>query len=111
MKNYVQNGEMVYATAPTGGVLSGHPYLFGSLFGISAVDADAGSTFALWVRGVYNNMPKATGAAWTFGEAIYWDDTAKNCTGTATGNTKIGVATKAAASGDTTGEVRLNGAF
>lgn len=104
---------MVYATAPSGGVTSGTPYLIGSVFGIAGHDADAGATFALWVQGVFT-LPKAaatTGSAWTWGEAIYWDNTAKKCTGAASGHTKIGVATKTATSPATTGEVRLNGSF
>ena len=51
--------------------------------------------------------------AWSAGDPIYWDNTAKNCTKTTSGNTKIGVAVAAvdSAAGSTIGSVRLNGSF
>ena len=55
-------------------------------------------------------LPKATGAL-TQGAQAYWHSTSKNVTGTATGNTLIGVVTQAAGENDTTAVVRLNGSF
>jgi len=42
---------------------------------------------------------------------IYWDNTNKQCTTTSTSNTKIGVATAAAANPSSVGNVRLNAVF
>jgi predicted RecA/RadA family phage recombinase len=47
----------------------------------------------------------------TQGTLIYWDNTNKRITKTLTSNKLIGVAAKAAADGDATARVRLNGAF
>lgn len=110
MKNYVQPGHTLDLTAPAGGVVSGTGYLIGALFAVASVTAAAGATFAARLEGVFT-LTKATGAAWTEGAALYWDNTAKNVTTTSASNTKIGVAAAAAASGDTLGNVRLNGSF
>jgi predicted RecA/RadA family phage recombinase len=108
MKNFKQHGDTLDLTAPSGGVISGTGYLIGALFGVAVVSADAGVTFPLRVVGVYT-LPKATGEAWTEGALVYWDNTNKRLTTTSSGNTKVGTAVSAAASGDTTGIARLNG--
>lgn len=110
MKTYVQRGLSLDCVAPSGGVTSGKGVLIGTMFGVAAVTALVGESFALHLEGVYI-LDKATSQAWTVGAALYWDDTAKKVTTTSGGNTKIGVATAIAGSADTTGYVRLNGAF
>ncbi|UJX46635.1 DUF2190 family protein [Xanthobacter sp. YC-JY1] len=108
MKNFVQHGDTLDMTAPSGGVISGTGYLIGALFGVAIVSAAAGEKFAFRIVGVYT-LPKATGEAWTEGAIVYWDNTNKKLTTTSSGNTKVGTAASAAASGDTTGVARLNG--
>lgn len=103
----LQHGRTLDAVAPAGGVVSGTPYKLGSLFGIAAETVDAGATFAYERTGVHLNQPKAAGAAWVFGDILYWDDTAKNYTKTATSNMRVGYAGAAAASADTVGVVVL----
>lgn len=109
MKNYVQPGDTLTLTAPYA-VASGAGLLVGSIFGVATAAAASGAAVEAAVTGVFD-LAKATGAAWTVGARIYWDDTAKNCTTTASTNKLIGVAVAAAASGDTVGRVRLSGAF
>jgi predicted RecA/RadA family phage recombinase len=106
-KNFIQPGENLTLIAPSGGVVSGTGYLIGTLFVVAQVSAAAAATFAASTCGVWE-LPKASGA-WTAGAKVYWDDTAKNVTTTATSNTLIGCATIAQVSGATTGYVRLNG--
>lgn len=108
MINYVKPGEVVTRTAPVGGVVSGTAYLIGSLLVVATVTAAAGELFEGLTHGVVT-LPKATGEAWTEGAKVYWDNTAKKITTTASGNTLVGVADAAAASSDTTGNVRLDG--
>ncbi|MFG1319841.1 DUF2190 family protein [Xanthobacter autotrophicus] len=108
MKNFVQHGDTLDLTAPSGGVISGTAYLIGALFGVAVVSADAGVTFPLRVVGVYI-LPKATGEAWAEGAVLYWDNTNKRLTTTASGNTKVGMVASAALSAATTGAIRLNG--
>lgn len=101
MKNWLQPGDTLDVAAPSGGVVSGTPYLIGALFGVASVTAAEGETFALARTGVFQNLPKATHAtdqAWAVGDLLYWDDSAKKLTRTASGNTLVGIATAAAAS-------------
>lgn len=108
MKNYVQDGDVVTLTAPYA-VASGGGALVGSAFGVAANTVANGADGEFCLNGVFD-LPKATGAV-TQGAKIYWDNTAKVVTTTATSNTLIGVAIAAAASGDATVRVRLNGSF
>ena len=80
-----------------------------ALFGVAEYPASPGVLVELVTVGVFR-FPRA-GAALEPGAAVYWDDTAKVATGTATGNLKIGVATIAAPADSPTAEVRLNGSF
>lgn len=111
MKNYVQAGKTLTLTAPYA-VSSGGGALVGSIFGVAAGDVANGAEGEFQVEGVFD-LDRTTGAstAWSVGDLIYWDNTAKKTTKTLTGNKLIGVAVKAAADGDATGRVRLNGAF
>ena len=107
MRNFQQIGDTIGVTAPTGGVVSGQGLLVGALFGVAAVDAAEAAKFSLALTGCYR-LPKATGNGLTEGQKAYWDDTAKNITGTASGNTLVGHAIEAAASGATEAVVRLS---
>lgn len=108
MKTYVQPAEIVTFTAPAGGVVSGTVYKIGGYIGVATVDAAAGVKFSFYIGPGAVTGPKATGA-WTEGVKIYWDDTAKNFTTTVGTNVVAGGAIAAAASGDTTGVVKLDG--
>jgi len=105
MKNYTQDGKTITLTAPAGGVASGAGVLIGSLFVVPLHSASAGEAFEARTTGVIE-MPKAAGAV-TEGAKLYWDNTAKNVTTTATANTFIGYAAQAQASGDATVRVLL----
>ncbi|WYK04467.1 DUF2190 family protein [Cereibacter sphaeroides f. sp. denitrificans] len=109
MKNYVDNGETVTLAAPYA-VASGGGALVGALFGVAQAAAANAATVVLVTRGIFD-LPKAASQAWTVGAAIYWDDTNKVATTTASGNTLIGKAVVAVGSGagETIGRVRLNG--
>lgn len=111
MDNFIQPGRVVTVAAPYD-VVSGAGLLVGSLFGVAAYDALSTVNVEAVTEGVFN-LKKAGSQAWTVGAKVYWDDTAKACTTTASGNTLIGVATSAVGSGagETTGSVRLNGSF
>lgn len=111
MKNYIQPGDTLALAAPYD-VVSGAGALVGSIFGVAAYDALSGETVELATRGVFE-MTKAGTQAWTVGQKVYWDNTAKNVTNVSTANTLIGVAVEAVAggAGDVLGKVRLNGSF
>lgn len=111
MKNFVQPGEILTLTAPSGGVTSGTAYKIGDLIVVATVDAAEGVGFAAFVgRGVIS-YTKPGSQAWAEGVKVYWDDSAKKFTTTSGGNTLAGVAAEAvgAGAGETTGKVRLDG--
>ncbi len=108
MKNFVSAGSQLTVPAPAA-VTSGAGVLVGSIFGVANAATESGADVVLTVAGVFD-LPKAA-VALTVGATVYWDNSAKAVTTTASGNTKIGVAVAAALSGAATGRVRLNGAF
>lgn len=108
MKNYIQPGENITVDSPAD-VLSGAGVAVGNLFGVANGDAQTGKPVVLSTVGVFD-LPKTTANDITVGAALYWNDTAKEVTTTASGNTKIGVAI-AAKSGAGTVATRLNGTF
>lgn len=109
MKNFVQVGDTIPLIAPYA-VVSGAGLLVGSIFGVAVVTAAISTSVETCLRGVFD-LAKASGAAWTQGARIYWDDVARNCTTTVGTNKLIGVAAQAQLSGDTVGRVLLSSAF
>ena len=109
MKNYIQPGNTVTLTAPYARN-SGEGALVGATFGVAAGDVANGVDGEFALVGVFS-LAKVSAQAWTQGAKVYWDNTAKNVTTTATSNTLIGVAVAAAANPSDTGLVRLNGSF
>jgi predicted RecA/RadA family phage recombinase len=109
MKNYIQNGEVIDYTA-AGTVTAGTGILIGTKLGIPTTSGVSGDKIALAVEGVFEHA-KDTGAgtALTLGGIVYWNDTSKKITGSASGNTSIGWAFEAAATGDAIGKVKLHG--
>lgn len=111
MKTYIQPGHTITLAAPAA-VTSGSGLLVGAIFGIAAHDAASGEPVETLTVGVVD-ITKVGTQAWAVGDKIYWDNTNKRATKTATDNTLIGVALGAVGSGadETTGRVRLNGSF
>lgn len=110
MKTFHSRGDSITVPAPSGGTISGNAYLIGALFGIAGSTVAEGAPVVLDTTGVFR-IAKATGGALTVGQAVFFDNTAKKVTGTATGNTLIGAALEEAGSDATTAVVRLNGTF
>lgn len=111
MKTFVQLGDKVDVIA-TGALAAGAGAQFGSLFGIAQNTVTAaGEKLVLQTVGVVD-MVKAASQAWTFGQKIYWDNTAKVATNVVATNLYIGHAMAAVAggAGDVVGRVRLHGA-
>jgi predicted RecA/RadA family phage recombinase len=109
MKNFVQNGDVVTLAAPYD-VAAGAACKVGSLVAVATSAALSGETVEGVVVGVFD-LAKVSAQAWAVGDKIYWDDTAKLMTTTASGNTLAGVAVAVAANPSATGRVRLNGSF
>lgn len=94
--------------APSGGVVSGTAYLIGSIFGVALKSEAAGEDVVIQTQGVYA-LPVKSSDVVAQGDVLYWDDTAKELTKTASGNYRVGSATGAAGSGITTVNAKLDG--
>ncbi|CAM5772672.1 DUF2190 family protein [Bosea minatitlanensis] len=109
MKNYVQPGRTITLAAPYA-VASGDGLLVGSIFGVATASAALGELVEAHFVGVFD-LKKTASQAWSVGDKVYWDNTAKEVTKTVSTNTLIGAAIEAVGSGagETIGRVRLNG--
>lgn len=104
--NFRGHGQTVKVAAPEAAD-SGEFLVRGALSGVAVNAAANGADVVLKREGVFE-LPKATGAAWSQGDRLFWDAAAKNFTKVAAGNTPMGVAYSSADTGDTTGEVLLD---
>jgi predicted RecA/RadA family phage recombinase len=101
MRNFVQPGDSLAVTVPyAGGVTAGQGVLIGALFGVNAVIEAA-------TLGVFD-LTKEPALAISAGARVFWDNTNRRVTTTATGNFSIGIATQAALAADATVRVWLN---
>lgn len=110
MNNFVQPGDVVEFTAPSGGVVVGVPKQIGQIVVVPTVTAAQTVRFNGYVTGVFS-LPKIGSQAWAEGAVVFWDEANDRCTTAGAGNIQIGVATVAVGSGagETTGKVRLDG--
>jgi predicted RecA/RadA family phage recombinase len=108
MKNYIQEGRIITVTTPVCGMTSGDAVVIGALFRIATKTAAAGETVAISTEGVFD-LPKLASAVIAAGDAIAWDNTAKQVNAPATGRYPIGIAIEAAGNGAATVRVRLDG--
>ena len=72
MKTFDQSGKTLTLTAPSGGVVSGTPYLVGSLMVIATETVAETLPFVALVVGTVT-VPKNADEAWTEGAKIHWD--------------------------------------
>lgn len=108
MNNYIQAGETIELTAPSGGVVSGLGYQIGSLFVVAVATVAETLPFQGRRCGLFE-LVKNAGEVWTEGMPIYWDATNNEATYTAAGNLYIGVASEAALTAAVLAKVLLAG--
>jgi predicted RecA/RadA family phage recombinase len=107
MRNYIQPGDSLAVAVPyVGGVTSGQGVLVGALFGVAAVDGAQNATVEAQTVGVFD-ITKEPALAITAGARVFWDNTNRRITTTATGNFQVGIATAAALAADATVRVWL----
>lgn len=106
-KIFVQNGHVMTFTA-TADVVSGQVIKLNGLVGVVLVDALTGEVSELATTGVYQVAKTSADTPSQFQKA-YWNDTAKEFTTVASGNTLVGCFTEAYGNGDTMAHVRFNG--
>jgi predicted RecA/RadA family phage recombinase len=107
MKGYLNEGRNLTLPATAAALTGGQALKVGSLFGIVLSDAAIGDDYVIRRKGVMEGQPKDTAAPWAVGDILYWDDTAKKFTKTATSNLRVGYAVAAALQADTVGTVLL----
>ncbi len=106
MKNYLQEGDVITVAAPYA-LASGDGALVGSLFGVATNAAANGANVELLIEGVVKLTTLSTDTG-TVGTKMYWDNTNKRATITATSNSLIGVLVAAKGAGETVSTIRLN---
>ena len=108
MKNYIYEGETLeFANSSGSTITSGSGVLVGTKVGVAATDIANSTTGILDMEGVYEVNKLSTDVV-AQGAALYWDDTNKRLTVTASGNTYAGYAQAAAGNGATTVLIKLN---
>lgn len=107
MKNFVQDGGVISVIAPYA-VSSGGGVQIGALVGVATHSAATGGPLEIKRRGVFDVAALSTDVA-PVGTPVYWDDTNKRITTTATDNTLVGCLTEAKADGDVTARVYFDG--
>jgi len=75
MNNFIGNGQSIQSIAPVGGVVGGQAYKVGKLVGVVVADAAEGSQFTLKLTGMYSDIKKKAGEAWTIGAKLYYNAT------------------------------------
>lgn len=108
MKTFVQPGDVLTFTAPSGGVTAGTGVKIGDILVIPTMTAAVGEKFTGVRTGVVEHA-KFSAQAWTEGQQVNWDDINKRFTTVTTGNFKAGVALAVAANPTATGQVVLSG--
>lgn len=106
MRNHIFRGIGLPLTAPSGGVVSGVAIKIGALVVVPSTTAAEGETFNGDTEGCFE-LAAATSQTWSELALLYWDNTNKVFTTTASGNTKAGVAIAAKISAAATGQVKL----
>jgi predicted RecA/RadA family phage recombinase len=107
MKNFVQKGNVVTVTAPQD-VMSGNGVQVGALFGVAACHAASGTPVEIERTGVFDITAMQTDTG-TQGAKMYWDNTNRRLTTTATNNALVGCLAAAKTAVDTTARVLLDG--
>ena len=107
-KNYVQEGDVIdYANASGSTIISGTPVLIGARLGVALADIANGATGSVQVEGVFTIAKLGTDNV-AAGALLYWDNTNKRLTATASGNTLAGFAVAAAGSGVASVNIKIN---
>lgn len=107
MKNFIQPGNVITLTAPYN-LTSGQGVLVGAVFGVAANDALQGMPVEVVRVGVFA-LGAVAADTLAIGDKVYWDNTAKRITKTATNNVLVGAAAAPKSGTETSATVLLDG--
>ena len=105
MKNYIQDGNVLTLTAPTGGVVSGGIYKIGLLAVVAAYSAAATEEFEGTACGVFE-LPKLSADVLAEGAVAVLKASSGEIDNSGTDGS-VGIVVEAAGNGDTTVKVKL----
>ena len=103
---FVQAGKLIDYTPSGAAVSAGQVVLCTDRVFVAPLAIADGALGSLATEGVWT-IQKTTGEAWTLGQKLYWVAGTSKASTTAGSNKVMGYAAKAAASGDTEGNVLL----
>jgi predicted RecA/RadA family phage recombinase len=106
VKTYI-NAGITINHAPAAAVAAGAVALIGVRIGVAVEDVAATTSGVFYCAGVFT-IPKLSTDVVAQGALLYWDNTNKRLTTTASGNTLAGRAYAAAGNGATTVQALLN---
>lgn len=106
MRTYVQPGQVVTVTAPSGGAVAGRGVLIGTLFGVALHDAAQGDPVEIQTEGVVD-IAKVSALEITAGARVFWVPASNNVNVTATSQVNVGVALVTAANPSPTVRIKL----
>jgi predicted RecA/RadA family phage recombinase len=89
-----------FAVPYAGGILSGQGMLVGAFFGVAAVNGAQNEVIECACQGEFS-LTKEPSLAIAAGARVFWDNTNRRITTTATGNFAAGICTRAALAADT----------
>ncbi len=106
MRTFIQKGNSIdYSNS--GAAIAYHDVVpLGSRIGVAQSAIASGAVGAMEVTGIWE-MDAETGVAWAIGDALYWDNTGKKLTKTASANTAAGWCTEVKASAAALGKVKI----
>lgn len=107
MKNFIQPGNVITLPAPYN-LTSGQGVLVGAVFGVAASDALQGTPVEAVRDGVFA-LGAVAADTLVIGDKVYWDNTAKRITKTATNNVLVGAAAASKSGTETSATVLLDG--
>lgn len=106
MKNKILDEGCSIKYAHSSAVASGEAVQIGDILGVAVKDYEANEEGIYDVEGVFE-LTKVTTDVLAIGTIIFWDNTAKKITSTASTNKPVGYVWKAAGNGDTSVRVSL----
>lgn len=106
-KNFQKPGRVHSVLVAPYAAVAGAGMQVGSIFGIANADIANGGTGELELEGVFYTAQATNAEAWTEGVALYWNDSGKLFTTTASTYRRVGFASQAKANPSTVGYVRI----
>jgi predicted RecA/RadA family phage recombinase len=107
MKNFIQPGKVVTLVA-TYNLTSGQGVLVGAIFGVAAHDALQGTPVEAVRDGIFV-LDAVAADTLVAGDKVYWDNTARRITKTATNNVLVGAAAAPKSGTEASATVLLDG--